>query len=137
MGVEISLSFAALRSLVKAAAGKIAGRAPDPAVTARPLVHIGRATSISVPMGRIGGKVNARTTGGGSIYRVKNHGAAPALNLQIRTSRKGDAIPLGDLPPNGMKQIIGVQVDNERRFWLQWTETDGRTRTMRRVTPIP
>ena len=137
MGFESSLSFAALRGIVKTAASKIAGRPPDPAVTARPLVHIGRAASISTPVGRIGDKVGVRTVGGGPMYQVKNHGTASALNMRVRISRKGEPVSLGDISPRGMMPIRGVQVDEQRRFWLVWTEADGRTRKKRKMKPIP
>lgn len=136
MAVETSLSFAALRAMVKAAANKIAGRAPDPNVTARPLVHRGRATSISTPVGRIGGEVGVRTVGGGPMYQVKNHADAPALSLRVRTSRSGESLSLGDLAPRGMRPITGVPVSDDCRFWLEWTEVDGRTRKMRKLKPI-
>lgn len=137
MGIESSLSFAALRGIVKAAAGKIVGRPPDPAVTARPLVHVGRAASISTPVGKIGGKVGVRTVGGGPLYNVKNHGTAPALNMRVRLSPRAEPLSLGDISPGGMMPIRGVTVDEQRRFWLEWTETDGSTRKKRKIKPIP
>lgn len=137
MGIEASLSFAALRGIAKAAASKIAGRAPDPAVTARPLVHIGRGASIATAVGRIGERVSVRTVGGEPIYSVKNHGTAPALNVQARTSRRGEPVSLGDVPPRGMKPISGVQVGDQHRFWLEWTEVDGRVRKIRKIKPMP
>lgn len=137
MGFELSLSLAGLRGIAKMGLKKLAGHPPDPAVTARPLVHVGRAASISTPVGRIGDKVSVRTVGGGRIYQVKNHGTAPALNLRVRISRTGEPVSLGDLAPKAMKPVPGVAVEEERRFWLEWTETDGGTRKKRKLKPVP
>lgn len=87
--------------------------------------------------GQIGGPARVRSVGGGSVYRVKNHGAAPALNLRIRASRKGPIASLGELLPGAMKIVDGVPVQDGTRFWLEWIEIDGRTQKRRKVGPIP
>ena len=137
MGVESSLSFAALRTLITAGAAKVAGRPPDPSVTARPVVHTGRGATMSWAEGQIGGPVRVRSVGGGSTYQVKNHGTAPALNLHIRASRKGPSVSLGELRPGGIKVVANVPVQDGTRFWLEWIEVDGRTQKRRKVKPIP
>lgn len=137
MGVGSSVSFAGLRALIKVVAVKIAGRPPDPSVTARPVVHTGRGASVSWAEGQIGGPVRVRSVGGGLTYQAKNYGTAPALNLSIRASRKGPIVSLGELPPGGMKVVADVPVQDGTRFWLEWIEVDGRKQRLRRVKPIP